>query len=73
MLGIAELAAIAGTSAAGLGAAFREELGTTPRAYVREIRLARARAELTADGGAGSAAPVARRWGFRDVGRFASA
>jgi AraC-like DNA-binding protein len=73
VLGIAELAAVAGTSAAELGAAFRAELGTTPGAYVREVRLARARADLMADGGACTVAEVARRWGFRDVARFTSA
>jgi AraC-like DNA-binding protein len=73
-LGLAELAAVAGTSGAALREAFRVELGTTPAAYVRGVRLARAHAELT-----GATAPevsvgeVARRWGFRDTGRFAAA
>lgn len=73
VLGIAELAAVAGTSAADVHAAFREELGTTPGAYVRNVRLARARADLTADGGAGTTTEIARRWGFRNVARFTSA
>lgn len=72
-LGIAELAAVVGTSATELRAAFRDRLGTTPGAYVRKVRLARARADLKADGGAGTTAEVARRWGFQNVARFTSA
>ena len=71
-LEIAELAAVAGTSAAELRAAFRAELDTTPREYVRGVRLARAHAEL-ADGYPGALAALARRWGFSDATRFAAA
>lgn len=71
-LEITELAAVAGTSATALRAAFRAELGTSPREYVRGVRLARAHAEL-ADGYTGALAALAHRWGFADVRRFASA
>lgn len=73
-LGLAELAAVAGTSAAALRTAFREELGTTHGEYVRGVRLARAHAELS--GGhptAGSLRAVARRWGFAGEKQFAAA
>jgi AraC-like DNA-binding protein len=72
-LDAAKLAAVAGTTAAELGAAFRSELGTTLTEYVRSVRLTHARQELRdADVGV-SVAVVARRWGFRDIGRFAAA
>lgn len=72
-LGIAEVAAVAGTTAAELRAAFRNELGVGVTDYVRTVRLARARADLAAAESAGSLATVARRWGFRDVRRFVTA
>lgn len=73
-LALAELAAVAGTSATALRTAFRQELGTTPAAYVRGVRLARARAELAgADPARGSLREVARRWGFAGEEQFAAA
>jgi transcriptional regulator GlxA family with amidase domain len=73
-LGVAELAAVAGTPAARLRAAFMKELGTTPTRYVRGVRLDRAHAELSAGRApAGSLSAVARRWGFGDVPRFRAA
>ena len=73
-LALAELAAVAGTSATALRTAFRQELGTTPAAYVRGVRLARAHAELAGgDPAGGSLRAVARRWGFADEEQFATA
>lgn len=72
-LGLAELAAVAGTSASALRAAFRDELGTTPADYVRGVRLTRAHAEL--GGGppdSGTLRAVAARWGFPGVEEFAT-
>ncbi|WP_197060988.1 helix-turn-helix transcriptional regulator [Microbacterium mangrovi] len=53
--------------------AFRRDLDTTPLAYLRRVRLTRARDELL-DGGLGtvSVADVARQWGFTNLGRFAA-
>jgi AraC-like DNA-binding protein len=52
---------------------FREELGTTPMAYVRERRLERVRAELAdavpSDGV--TVTDIAERWGFSHLGNFA--
>lgn len=52
---------------------FREELGMTPMAYVRERRLERVHEELTdaipADGV--TVTQVAERWGFNHLGSFA--
>lgn len=51
---------------------FRKHLGTTPTAYLRDIRLNRARQELIAgDRTATTVAAVAVRWHFAHTGRFA--
>ncbi|MEU2241851.1 AraC family transcriptional regulator [Streptomyces sp. NPDC018338] len=68
-----ELAALARVSVRRLQESFREYVGMSPMAYVREVRLDRVREELRA------AAPdevtvseVAWRWGFAHQGRFAA-
>ncbi|ODU06442.1 MAG: hypothetical protein ABS81_04365 [Pseudonocardia sp. SCN 72-86] len=68
------LAAGVGVSVRALQAGFREILDTTPHAYILDARLRRAREELqSARAGKGcSVAVVARRWGFVNLGRFAS-
>ncbi|PRC48304.1 AraC family transcriptional regulator, partial [Mycobacterium sp. ITM-2017-0098] len=51
---------------------FRKHLDTTPTAYLRAIRLKRAREELIAsDRTITTVAAVAARWGFAHTGRFA--
>jgi AraC-like DNA-binding protein len=51
---------------------FRRHLDTTPTAYLREVRLARAREELIAsDRSITTVAATAARWGFAHTGRFA--
>ncbi len=51
---------------------FRRHLDTTPTAYLREVRLARAREELIAsDRSVTTVAATAARWGFAHTGRFA--
>ena len=73
-LALAELAAVAGTSAAALSTAFRQELGTTPLEYVRGARLAGAQAELrSGDPAGGPLQALARRWGFADDRQFTAA
>ncbi|MFE0450745.1 AraC family transcriptional regulator [Streptomyces sp. NPDC058914] len=68
----AELAAVAGVGARWLQVAFRRQLGLSPMAYVREVRLARVREELErADPARTTVAEVAFRWGFGHLGRFA--
>ncbi|MGA4838694.1 AraC family transcriptional regulator [Streptomyces sp. G45] len=68
----AALAAEARVGVRWLQEAFRRYVGMSPMAYVRDVRLSRARAELVA------ACPeerhvseVAHRWGFAHLGRFA--
>lgn len=51
---------------------FRRHLDTTPTAYLRKVRLARAREELIAsDRTTTTVAATAARWGFAHTGRFA--
>ncbi len=68
-----EIAAAAGTSDRALQDGFRRHLDSTPFAYLRRVRLERARQELQlADPTRGdTVSAVARRWGFANAGRFA--
>lgn len=70
---VAALARLAGTSVRQLHAGFQRHLGTSPMAFLRDVRLARAHAELTdAEPGTCAVADVAYRWGFAHPGRFAT-
>lgn len=67
-----ELAADVGVSVRSLQEGFRRELGLPLTAYLRRVRLRRARHDLLHPGGAEtSVAGVAARWGFGHLGRFA--
>jgi len=68
----AQIAAAAHVSIRSLQLAFRRHLDTTPTAYLREVRLARARKDLAAAraGDGASVADIALRWGFAHQGRF---
>jgi AraC-like DNA-binding protein len=71
---IGDVATAARLSTRALQEAFRKYLDTTPMAYLKSIRLARAHADLrqaSIDGGA-TVADVAYRWGFGNLGRFAA-
>jgi AraC-like DNA-binding protein len=66
------LAKKAGVSVRTLHAAFQEQLGESPMAYVRRIRLGRVRAELLrSDPTKVRVTDVAMRWGFVHPSRFA--
>jgi AraC-like DNA-binding protein len=53
---------------------FRRALGKTPMAYLREVRLARAHADLAASSpDEVTVSAVAARWGFTHASRFAGA
>ncbi len=70
----ATLAALAECSVRTLQERFQHHLGTTPMAYLREVRLARAHDELReAERDAVTVAEVAYRWGFTHLGRFGTA
>jgi AraC-like DNA-binding protein len=69
---LADLAGYADMSVRSIQQGFREELDTTPMAYLRDRRLERAREELVdslpSDGV--SVADIALRWGFNHQGNF---
>lgn len=66
------LARIGCMSVRTLHAAFQEQLGDSPMAYVRRVRLSRVRAELLAsDPERARVIDVAMRWGFVHPSRFA--
>ncbi|MEK6311702.1 MAG: AraC family transcriptional regulator [Curtobacterium sp.] len=71
---VGELAASVPTSVRSLQDGFRRALDTTPMAYLRRLRLERAREDLlTARPGSVTVSEVAVRWGFLHVSRFAGA
>jgi AraC-like DNA-binding protein len=71
-IGVGDVAAAMYLSPRTVQYMFRRHLDTTPTAYLREIRLARAREELIAsDRSVTTVAATAARWGFAHTGRFA--
>jgi transcriptional regulator GlxA family with amidase domain len=52
---------------------FRRHLNTTPMAYLRQVRLACAHAELQTGAAEETVGTIARRWRFSNAGRFAAA
>lgn len=72
-LSIADLAAQAGVSTTTLFAGFREFRNTSPIAYLKGVRMKRAREELrAASPHSATVTDVAMRWGFGHLGRFAA-
>jgi AraC family ethanolamine operon transcriptional activator len=70
---LADLCAIAGVGERALEYGFREQLGLPPGRYLRLRRLSRVRRELRAAApGTTRITDVAMRWGFWQLGRFAS-
>lgn len=71
---VTTVAAAVAVTPRALQAAFRRHLGITPSAYLRAVRLDRARAELTAAlPGQVTVAGVAARWGYANRDRFTAA
>lgn len=75
---VSDIAAACGLSQRGLQDVFARTLDSTPHRFLREHRLDRVRSELLRAGddrapGADGVAVVARRWGFTNPGRFATA
>ncbi|MFJ8912465.1 helix-turn-helix transcriptional regulator [Amycolatopsis sp. NPDC102389] len=73
-LGVADIARACRVSVRALQLAFRRHLDTTPMAYLRRVRLDRARAELrdAAPGDGTTVTAVAAKWGFLDGSRFSA-
>ncbi len=73
-LTVGEIAEAAGVGVRTLQSFFAEDLQQTPMAFVRSLRLDRARADLadTAPGSGVTVTEIASRWGFTHLGRFAT-
>lgn len=70
---VPEIAGAACVTVRALQLAFRRELDTTPTAYLRTVRLARAHRELVrADLSQETVTAVAYRWGFSSASRFSA-
>ncbi len=70
---VVDIAAAACVTVRALQMAFRRELDTTPMAYLRTVRLARAHRELLDLGpGQETVTAVAYRWGFSSASRFSA-
>jgi AraC-like DNA-binding protein len=73
-LTISALAARTYVSVRSLQQGFRAHVGTTPMAYLREVRLRRAHQQLQqSDPSVDTVASIVSRWGFSNQGRFAAA
>lgn len=66
-----DIARAAFVSLRALQAGFHDELGVSPMAYLRNVRLDRAHADLLAAPTSASVSEIATRWGFSHLGRFA--
>ena len=72
-IAVAEIAAAAGVTIRAVQLAFRRHLDTTPRGYLRRVRLDCAHRQLSAaDPQHESVTAVAYRWGFTNSSRFAA-
>ena len=70
---VVDIAQRVGLSARGLQFGFARHVGVSPTAYLRQVRLRRAHADLLAvDPARHGVAEIASRWGFTNLGRFAA-
>lgn len=73
-LTVSTLAARSYVSVRSLQQGFRSHLGTTPMAYLRDVRLRRVHRDLLgSDPTTETVGSIASRWGFNNLGRFAAA
>jgi AraC-like DNA-binding protein len=75
---VTDLARRVGLSTRALQYGFAARTGQSPMAYLRQVRLQRADADLRTEAAAGTGAGqgvahIASRWGFTNFGRFAAA
>lgn len=68
---VPDLAREARVSMRALQTGFQEAFGMSPTAYLRALRLDRARQDLLARPDGVSISEIAHRWGFHHLGRFA--
>lgn len=69
---VPELAHVGGVGVRRLQEAFDEYVGVPPTSYLREVRLARVRADMRAALPGETVSDIAMRWGFMHMGRFAA-
>lgn len=69
---LAELVAASGIAGRTLYKHFRLSKGVAPMAYLRRVRLRKARADLMRGDPAMTVTDIAERWGFDHLGRFAA-
>jgi anti-anti-sigma factor len=71
---VADIAAAVPVTVRAIQLAFQRHMGTTPTRYLRQVRLARAHADLTraSPGDSLTVTTVAYRWGFPSLSRFAA-
>lgn len=67
-----QLVEVGGVSARALFDGFRRFRGTSPMAFLKAVRLERARDDLRNAGSGDSVTTIACRWGFYQFGRFAA-
>ena len=69
-----DIAQAVGLSVRALDEGFRRHVGSSPMAYLREVRMARAHRELVdSDPDMTTATLIACTWGFGNYGRFSLA
>ena len=68
---VTNLCRITGTSNRTLERVFREELGITPKKYIKLVKLTGAREDLCRAGPEKSVHEIAHSWGFWHMGQFA--
>lgn len=66
------LAREAGCSIRSLNQGFQQFRNTTPMRFLRQVRLARAHADLSREASSTGISEIALRWGFSHLGRFSS-
>ncbi|MEK6312522.1 MAG: helix-turn-helix domain-containing protein [Curtobacterium sp.] len=67
-----DVSRVTGINARSLQATFQRHAGTSPMAFLRQVRLHRVRAQLvTGDPTETTVATIANAWGFGHLGRFA--
>ena len=72
-LTVSSIAARSYVSVRSLQEGFKRELGVSPMAYLREVRLRRAHQSLLeSDPTTSTVGSVANRWGFTNLGRFSA-
>ncbi|MBV8569490.1 MAG: helix-turn-helix transcriptional regulator [Acidobacteriaceae bacterium] len=70
VVSIRDLCAVTGASYMTLERGFRETYGMAPQAYIKALRLSRARKELLHPALTTTVTDVALHWGFIELGRF---